>query len=313
MNCYALISGYVGWDKQVRIEKALELWCKVVFYTISLTIIMAFIKPSHVYLDTVINAFVPVTSGQYWYITAYFGLLLLMPFLNLGISQFTKKQSLILLYCIIVLQVMIPVFLPEFSVNMENYGLKSGYSTLWLADLYLLGGICSKYSLLKSVSKKKGIAIALGMVLLALGFKAIVRSNYALFPETWVNENRLLQYGSPTMVLQAIMLLAIFEKIKVAGRVKEWIYVIAQASLGVYLLHEFSAVRNGFIAGSFEQLADGNALELLMGITICCVLIYAIGTCYDLLRAKLFLWLNIREKCIWVSRKAESIIQKCCL
>lgn len=79
VNCYGLISGYVNVDsKKARYYKLGELWCKVAFYNLILTIIFYFIltpngddsfKP--VYWNCCIF---PVYTTRYWYFTAYFPL-----------------------------------------------------------------------------------------------------------------------------------------------------------------------------------------------------------------------------------------------
>lgn len=91
VNCYALISGYVGINSRYRYSKLLSIWTQVFFYTFTITALFA-ITGHEVTLLNWRDAFFPIVSGQYWYITAYFGLLVFMPVINNGLNALTDKQ-----------------------------------------------------------------------------------------------------------------------------------------------------------------------------------------------------------------------------
>ena len=102
VNCYALISGYVGVNSKYKYSSVILLWLRVVFYTILITGIFSVILPEAVSLVHWKNAVFPVMTGQYWYFTAYFCLYLLTPFINKMIQEMSGKAlgclSIILLF-----------------------------------------------------------------------------------------------------------------------------------------------------------------------------------------------------------------------
>lgn len=78
----------------------------------------------------------PLLTNEYWYVTAYFGLSVLTPVLNAA-AELPKKtfaEMLIGLFACFVL-------LPKIADN-DLFLTRSGYSTLWLMLLYLVGMFC---------------------------------------------------------------------------------------------------------------------------------------------------------------------------
>ena len=92
VNCYGLISGYVGVQRRFRYSGALALWLRVAFYTLGITAVFACLMPGSVNGDRVLRVFFPVLFRQYWYVTAYFGMCLFIPFFNLLLNRLSKGQ-----------------------------------------------------------------------------------------------------------------------------------------------------------------------------------------------------------------------------
>ena len=97
MNCYGLISGYVGVRSRFKLSNLVELWMRVLFYTIIkylnqnykkytiiITIFVAIKSPDSINWKQWLGAFFPVLSKQYWYFTAYTGAFMFFPILNLA-------------------------------------------------------------------------------------------------------------------------------------------------------------------------------------------------------------------------------------
>lgn len=146
VNCFALISGYVGWNKQFRYSKMLAFWLQVFFYAICITSITKIFAPDMITKGHWIYCFIPITSHQYWYATVYFGLMIFMPILNMGIAQLEKKQFAELV-------VLFGLFIVSFTTiwSQDSYEIRSGFSLAWLGMLYILGGYLSKYEALQKI------------------------------------------------------------------------------------------------------------------------------------------------------------------
>ena len=55
VNCYALISGYVGVDSKYRYSRIFLLWLQVIFYTVSITVLFSGLHPEVLTSDSVVN------------------------------------------------------------------------------------------------------------------------------------------------------------------------------------------------------------------------------------------------------------------
>lgn len=77
VNCYGIISGYVGVDGKYRFSNIALLWLRVVFYTLGITAIFWIFAPEYVGVKQWQNAMFPVMTEQYWYFTAYFAMFFL--------------------------------------------------------------------------------------------------------------------------------------------------------------------------------------------------------------------------------------------
>ena len=141
VDCYGLISGYVGVGHRFRYGSALALWLRVAFYTLGITALFALFLPGSVGGDRLLRACFPVLFRQYWYVTAYFGMCLFIPFFNLLLDRLSRRQAKVLALSIILIFSLLPTLRQKDVFLTDN-----GYSVLWLSCLYLLGGILRLYA-----------------------------------------------------------------------------------------------------------------------------------------------------------------------
>ncbi len=135
VDCYGLLSGYLGggrrpWGKLVR------LWLTVVLYSFLYYCFFRLRSPELVDSQALRRVFLPVTTRQYWYFTAYFGLALLMPVLDGGLERLESRRAGELALLILLLFCALPAVL-----QADPFQLRGGYCLLWLLLLYLLGGL----------------------------------------------------------------------------------------------------------------------------------------------------------------------------
>ena len=296
INCYALISGYVGIYSKYKISNLAFLWCRVAFYTVSINILFKCIAPESIDNQTLISSFFPVFSNQYWYFTAYALMFLFIPILNEGICRLSENSIRIIIYAVIAMSVIYPFVTDKWG---DIFNLNEGYSTLWLAILYVIGGYIRKYGFLKKL-KSHRTAIFL---LLYLAFVLITFVSLKVIPIVseqifgYIKYDKiLLQYNSITMLSAAVCLLLAFEQIEFSSF---WIKIIAFFSpltFGVYTIHEQKQVRARLIINSFVWVAELPAylmLPLVIGIVIGIFLICSI---IDLVRHNLFKAFKLKKR-----------------
>ena len=93
VNCYALISGYVGVNSKFKLSNILILWLQVFIYNFIFYFIFLLLGKITFSFDVLKEMFFPVLSKRYWYFTAYFALFFLMPLLNFIINKNSKNPA----------------------------------------------------------------------------------------------------------------------------------------------------------------------------------------------------------------------------
>ena len=306
VNCYALITGYFNWNQNIRYYKLVMFWLQIVFYMVIVALVYSIITAS---IDHVVwfNAFFPIMTYQYWYMTAYVGVFLLMPILNSYIQNTSvSKLRLHLLFLFIMMSV-IPLF---FSRNGDPFVFNSGYSTFWLVMMYIAGGIISKCDLGKSLSKLQYFIYFLMMALISWGYKMVV-DYFNIYAQANITSFRLFEYRSPTFVLAAVFLLLLFKQIKInKGFMQKAILLLSNATLGVYLIHEQPLIRYNIIRGYSKDFVALPIPQMVGMILLGALTIYIVCTLIELIRMQLFKFLNVANGLRNIEEKITALWEK---
>ena len=291
INCFALISGYVGCCAKHHYINLLLLWLTVVFYTVLITAIFQILLPQSVTMQTWLNAFFPVITYQYWYFTAYFVLFLTMPFLNTILQKCSKKEldtTLMLLFfafCILAI-----------LFQRDSFMLGNGYSAWWLIFLYLVGGYFRKYQLLHKLKVRTCLWGYLGMVFITW----FVKLSMELFCLHVLHTNRynsyLFKYTSPTIVIASILLLSVFERLKLSHKIIKYIQIFIPLVFSVYLIHVHPLIWKNIWIQYFSSLANLPLPLILLCIFSIMFAVFLGCCCLDFIRKKIFEYLDIKQK-----------------
>lgn len=92
VNCYGLISGYVGVNTTVKYCSIIRLWMQVFCYSVGITLFFM-ICGIHLGRKELLKAALPVLNEQYWYFTGYFCMFFFTPFLNRMVKLLAKEGS----------------------------------------------------------------------------------------------------------------------------------------------------------------------------------------------------------------------------
>ena len=110
VNCYALISGYVGIYSVHKYSNIFYLWLQVIFYTLSITLLFNILSPSSVTISSWLNALFPISRKQYWYFTAYFCMFFFIPYFTVLLNNLSKKELTTLCLTILIMLCVLPTF-----------------------------------------------------------------------------------------------------------------------------------------------------------------------------------------------------------
>ena len=258
VNCYGLISGYVGVQRRFRYSGALALWLRVAFYTLVITAVFACLMPGSVNGDRVLRAFFPVLFRQYWYVTAYFGMCLFIPFFNLLLNRLSKGQLRLLALSIVLVFSVLPTLRQKDVFLTDN-----GYSVLWLSCLYLLGGVlrlCGRQTSRRPASRGAiyaGCVLATWLVRLAGDRLWMARTGHLC------DKVLLTAYTSPTVLLAAVALVLCFAALNIGPRFGRFIESVSPLAFSVYLIHAHPLIWEHWLAGRFAFLADKQNRSIL--------------------------------------------------
>ena len=297
VNIYALISGYVGIYSKYRLSNLAVLWCRVAYYSILIAIICKCIYPNEIGIGSLLFSFFPILSYQYWYFSAYALLFLFIPILNEGLHRLSKKGLGILLLIIITAT---SVFYPVVTLIFGDvFGLKEGFSTLWLMIVYLIGGYIRKYGLIQKIKTHRTrffLIMYFAFVLLTWLSKLCIQFvSIRIWGEIRYDE-LLISYPSITILGSAVCLLLAFEQINLRLSVTKVISFISPLTFSVYLIHHNKLIRGRLWFDKFTWIAELPAYQMIPLVIGLVVLFFMLCIIIDLLRHYLFRGIKLKER-----------------
>ena len=278
VDCFALLTGFLAGARQFDYDekwflKVFQLWVKVVLWSIPIYLIAVIIKPElNFSVKTFIVSFFPRGLG-WWYIYAYFGLLMLLPILS-GVAMRLPVRSQIFGGLAI-----FSVFLIFAKVPTGNsFCLHGGYSCLWLSICFVFGQILSTVGD-RFIAWRPGNYILAAGAILGGGLPFVSQLLYYFFK---FDCRKLLpmSYLSPFTLMQAVCLLLLFYQIRIKGDiVKKATAFLSVNSLGIYLF-QCHAVMWGVLFVP-KNMVYSHAYELLWKFPLALIGIVAVGVFGD--------------------------------
>lgn len=307
INCYGLISGYIGYGRKFKYANIFYLYLQVLFYLLIITGIFAIFEPETIGLKTVIQSIFPLVHGGYWYFTAYFCMFFFIPFFNLILEKFDKRYLNKLIITILLIYSVLPTLFHSDIGNANN-----GYSPLWLAILYLLGGYLKKYHIADKFKQWHAVLGYVSCVFISWFVKLIIQLGSLYIFGLSKNGDYLIAYTSPTTLLSAIFLLIFFSKLNINNLCAKIISFFSPISFGVYLIHDNSLIRKKYITQAFDDYLLLNPLYFVFIIIGTALFIWCVSSFIDRIRFTIFDYLKIKEKFKILEKKIDKKIKKYC-
>lgn len=132
VTCFILISGYFG--IRFDLKKLISLDFMIIFFTLAGTILLGDFG-----IKSLIKSCIPVLSRQYWFITCYFVLCILAPFLNRIPEKLSREHFRDLLLVLLFVFSVIPTFTTYDIMQDAGKGLAD------FVMIYLLGRYLALY------------------------------------------------------------------------------------------------------------------------------------------------------------------------
>lgn len=298
VNSYALVSGYVGAEGHFRYARLFETQVRVLFYTVLITAGFCIAMPELFDFTLVKNALFPAMTGQYWYYTAYFGLMLFMSALQCMIAHLSRVQFRNLIVSIILFFSILPALFVS-----DIFQTAQGYSLWWLIALYLVGAYIKIYGCPFLKKPIPALTVYVLSVLAAWGIQ--MADAYGV----GIPLPNMLVYTSPAMLLGSVALLVACSGLRFPNLIKKAVSLCAPLSFSVYLLHAHPLVWRHLLEGRFAAFADDPAYGMVFAVIGAAAAIYVGCTLIDAVRAWLFRVCVVRKGCEWLEERLKGLFE----
>ena len=255
VNVFGLLSGYLKIDRKQHHSSIIRILAETFFWCLVIAIVSAVFFGQNSPSLFVLNFFPILNNSRLWYITAYFFVFMIAPYLNLLSQRLTQSSYKKLLIILTILMSVIPTV-----VMLDPYA-SHGYSAVWLVFMYLLGGYFKKYGFnfrFKKSTMFFVLLISVSIMVASLyGLQKFVAPHFSgskiIFDGTILFD----YYNSPLVLLNSIIVMYLcvcISEIKntVVSNVLIW---ISDVSLGVYIIHAHPFVLDKILTGKMLSWA----------------------------------------------------------
>ena len=296
VNIFVVISGYFMIHSAFNLKKsyrrAWDTYIKIFFYSVVLSVIFIALGSEYcIYGKSVmpvgkiiLRGLFPISCQQWYFLTDYFLLCLLAPFLNLGVEKLTQNHYAVLLF---VLTFIFSIWMTLYYIEPFRYwfiiygynDIPGGKNVFSFVYLYLVGGFIGKFQ--KKREKPNFLYLLFAAMSVVLNYFLYTRLDKSVgYRDTAMN------YTNPLVILFAVFLLLFFKDLHFKSKI---INLFASTTIGVYAVHEFPFVRNiVWDIFDFKKIGDSGMLLNTLRLVGVILAVFFCGAVVDLLRQQLF-------------------------
>lgn len=300
VDCFALISGYVGLNSSHSFGRLLQMICQGSFYCLLAVVFFWFYDPTKVQVEALLAIVLPFVN-QYWYFTAFVLLYPFMPYVDKFVNSLTIEQLRRLTLTIVVVLSLVPTLLAlpngVFPADIAKFG--RGHSVAWIALLYYMGAHMRREDELGTWrhGSRRYLVFYMGLVACLWMSRIAITWFNGASGSTVLNAYALVSYTSPLVLGCGAALLLCFRGLHVGPRAAAAIELLAPLCFGVYLLHENPLVREAFIDDRFAWCVNLGPAGCPLTIVATALCIWLVGSLVDYVRRRLFTVCRVNELC----------------
>lgn len=291
VDIFIFISGwFMSTSTKFDVRRIIKLCLQVLFYSVILAALGNILNTLS--KEDTVRMLGAIPFSNWIFITSYFMLFCLSPFLNIIIRNISKRQFVTLLIFLGVTWCVIPTFIPA-DFDMSN--------TSWYIYLYLLAGFMRKYEADLPKNPKKWLAIGLGSLFLILLSEVVlefmgvyVAPVFGHHAEHFRNMNSILVLFTVVGVFMGI--------VQQKPRYNSVVPKIASTSLAVFILHDNRALRPVIWTKIFKTTSYADSHILIIHAFITAIIVFVVTGIIDLIRQYTI------ER--WVMKLIDPIISK---
>lgn len=286
VNVYILISGYVLAESTFKYKRLVDIVLQVSSISVGFYILMLLFGEISFSVSGCACAVFPILTEQYWFVSVYVGLYILVPFINKALHALTQKQHLSL--CIL-LVLMFSLYLPSKMLGQSGYGI------VWMATMYTVGAYLRMHYTPGDRLKMKHVVLwIIPTVLLVASKYGIILGGKLISRDLSNLDKWFFKNNSVLVAWAAIAFFVIFLHIRIKSIAAEKVISFAgPLTFGVYLIHNNPSLR-GWMWELINPVSFMNELYfvplsiLIVGVifVLCTILEFIRKTIYNYLLSK---------------------------
>ena len=277
---FVMITGYFMSKTKFNINRTINIVLQTLFYSVGIFVVFSIVDRDKFSLSGLFKSMFPVITGQYWFITAFVILSLLVPFLNNVINNISRKKFIILLSVLFFYVSFAPTF---FMFSSYSYLGHMGY----MITFYLFGAYIRIYPD-NILSLKKHLSVFLIVVsafvmLLSVILIMLANNYFSGFPASPIY---FYSVNSVIFLILAISLLSYFvNKEPMQNRL---INTVGGCTLGVYLISEHILLRDVIWKRVFNNESFADSYLLIVHLIISVLSVFVVCCLIEWIRKTLF-------------------------
>lgn len=292
VNVYMLISGYFLVESSFSFKKLFRLWLQVWVYSVGIGLVsyLTGYSPEGGYnIYYLARLLFPISKNHYWFMTAYFYMMLFAPILAAGVKKLSKKQFQTILLLLLVAFSGIKSILP---MNLETDS--KGYDVIWYLCVFLTAAYIRLYGIPFFKNKTRSFVtyfVCCGAIF-AVSFA--LRAVYLKTGKGQAILSFCYHYNHILVLVAAVALFYGFSHISIKeGAFNRMICAISPLTLGVYLLHCHTSLDMRWQEWIFALVGRPCGYgSLILGIAAAVALVFTAGILMDAVRRFLFRWVD---------------------
>lgn len=269
VNVFILITGYFSFrNVTLKMGKVFQFYFQVLFYSVVIYAIFAIFRLPlgnganfEFNWRTLVDALLPVTSAEWWFVSGYFVIVLLSPFLNYFICSIPKNGLRVLLAIAVIMYVVIPTFFIDTNFFTSNWDRNP---VLWFMILYLMGAYLGKYGFMNG-KLKTGTLLLIFFGICILTFGSVIIFDLLGKDQPWFifdNRNKyMFEMQTIPLLIASVALFEAFVKLDIGSN--KVINFVSSLTFGVYLIHDNPTFRQFF----WEYFIRETVLEKWIGVS----------------------------------------------
>jgi surface polysaccharide O-acyltransferase-like enzyme len=304
-----LISGYFLVDSKFKLEKVIQIWLQMFFYSAGIYLLfkatgnLAEVNDSTYFK---VMFFMPAGMKHNWFPSIYLILYLVSPFLAVMVKKISKRQ---LQACIVILMLIFSKISRIIYPMSEGFD-DNGYGIIWMVCLFMIAGYIKLYV---PISGKWGkhMWVYISFSLMTVISYFAISTIYFWTGKGGKQTMLFFAYNSPTVIIASVALFIAFlnmgqkkrrESDKEHPFIKKMVLYIASLTFGIYLIHEHILLRDLWtklwkVPEAFEQ--NYFILHFIGVVLLVFVLCGIIEACRKwifgfLFRSRLWSWVKIK-------------------